>query len=220
MEQYPKIMKNIVLILLLIFTNQVLSQKKIVKLNESETLTIDDDQTGKVENGVFVCNKFDWQIKIPQNYNVSDAAKLKQQEERGNAELKKNINGETKIQNPTHLIAFEKNSKNIFSAGFTPLSDSKLSLENHKQTILNLLKENFSKIKNARFEYTNSNVEIGNHHFYKIKVEGYNESSQQLVITQIYYNGFIKNNLFGVLISYDNEADGKMLENNFLASFK
>jgi hypothetical protein len=76
------------------------------------------------------------------------------------------------------------------------------------------------KIENAKFEFNVSDIEIGKYKFYKIKIEGYNKSNNKLVLTQIYYNCFINEYLFGALINYNDENEGKMLEENFMNSFE
>ena len=93
-----------------------------------------------------------------------------------------------------------------------------MSLEEHKKFTVDLLKQSFGQIKNARFEIKTFDIKIGKYKFYKILVEGYNANNNKLVLSQIYYNSYIKDYLFGVLISYNSEKEGKMMEDNFLSS--
>ena len=175
---------------------------------------------GKIENGNYVCNRFEWKINIPKNYNLTKVQELETLEKKGNTELKKNLPNNVTIQNRTHLIGFYLDSKNTFSASFNPFNNKKITFEENEKMTLNLLKQSCSKINNAKFDFKTSNIKIGKYNFHKIKVEGYNASNNQLVLTQIYYNSLIKGHLVGVVISYNNEKEGKLLENNFLNSFK
>lgn len=203
--------------LLLISINFTFSQEKVIKLNGNETLTINNPESGKIESGFYSCNRFEWKIKIPENYTILDTKKLEELENKGNAEIKKR-NENAKIQNRTHLIGFT-DSKNSFTSSFNPLNGfKKISLEEHKKLTIENLKQVFLTIKNAKFEFTTSDVKIGKHQFYKIKVEGFNASNNLLVFTQIYYNSFINDHLFSVLIGFSDKNQGLLLENNFLSS--
>jgi hypothetical protein len=203
--------------LLLISINFIFSQEKIIRLNGNETLTINNPENGKIENGIYSCNRFVWKIKIPQSYTVLDTKELEELENKGNAEIKKR-NEKAKIQNSTHLIGFT-DSKNSFTSSFNPLDGvKKITIEEHKKLTIENLKQVFSTIKNAKFEFTTSEIKIGKYQFYKIKVEGFNVSNNLLVFTQIYYNSFISDHLFSALIGFSDRNQGLLLENNFLSS--
>lgn len=203
--------------LLLISINLTFSQEKVIRLNGNETLTINNPENGKIENRIYSCNRFVWKIKIPESYAVLETKELEELENKGNAEIKKR-NENAKLQNSTHLIGFT-DSKNSFTSSFNPLDGlKKISLEEHKKLTIENLKQAFSTIKNAKFEFTTSDVKIGKHQFYKIKVEGFNASNNILVFTQIYYNSFINDHLFSTLIGFSDKNQGLLLENNFLSS--
>ena len=209
---------KILVMSLLISTNFMFCQEKEVKLRENETLTIYGKESGKVENGVYNCHKFNWKIKIPENYIIIDEKKLDELEQKGNTEFKKRAN--TELENSSNLIGFSLN-KNSFSSSFTALSNSKkVTLEEHKKMFLENLNQAFSTIKNAKFEIKVSNATIGKYHFYKVEVEGYNASDNQLILTQIYYNSLIDEHLFAVLITYADKIQGQMLEKNFISSMQ
>ena len=95
----------------------------------------------------------------------------------------------------------------------------KYNLEEAKKASVANLNKILSTIKGAEFKYTTTDVKIGKYQFFRIKVEGFN-SNNQLVITQIYYNAYIQNHLFGVLITYNNEKEGNVMEANFVSSFE
>ena len=210
---------RLIIAFLITSINIAFSQEKVIKTNGDEIITVNESQNGKIKNGFYICDKFDWKIKIPKNYIINEAKELKELERKGNAKLKKNLPDNVTLQNRTHLIGFQLNSKNTYSASFNPLENTKkISLEEHKKFTVDLLKQSCAKIKNARFEFKTSDIKIGKYQFYKLTVECYNTSNNQLFLTQIYYNSYIKNHLFGVLISYDIEKEGKLLESNFLSS--
>ncbi len=213
-------MKNkLTFTLLFITMNFIFSQQKVKSNNGKETIKSNNIENGKVENGIYSCNRLKWKIKIPKNYFIIDEKELGKLEENGNKIAKKNLPKNINIQNRTHLIGFKLNDKNTFTASFNPLEKTKkVTLEEHKNFLTELLKKSCEKFENAKFDIKSSNVKIGNYQFYKIKLEGYSKSNNQLVISQIYYNSFIQKHLFGVLITYNNEIEGKLIESNFLNS--
>ena len=193
----------------------VFSQEKIVKLNQNESLRIYNRSNGVIEKGVYICSKIDWKIKIPENYTVDDLKMLNEIEEKGNFQLKK-IDSNLKSQKNTNLIGFSLNNKNSFSASFSELDLDKFILNEHKRKFVENLRLAFGLIENGRFEFEESNIKIGKHQFYKVKVKGYNNN--RLALTQIYFNGIIDKLLFSALISYKDDLQGAMLEKNFINS--
>jgi hypothetical protein len=210
-----------IIISLFISFNYSFSQVKVIKTNGNETITVDRKENGKVENGLYTCNRINWSIKIPEKHTVSENTEIEKLNQKGNIEIKKNISENSIIQERIHLIAFSLNNQNTFSASLNSLKNTKkVTLEEHKKFTTELMKNSFSKIENAKFEFNVSDIEIGKHKFYKIKIEGFNKSNNKLVLTQIYYNCFINEYLFGALINYNDEKEGKMLEENFMNSFE
>ena len=207
--------------LLIISVNYIFSQENVIKTEGVEIIKADNPQSGNTQNGIYTCNIFDWSIKIPEGYKIIKVKEIQPLEEKGNNEIKKNISKNTLIEKRIHLIAFNLNRINTFSAGlYTIDKTKKIKLEEHKKTTIELLKNSFSKIENAKFEYEISDLKIGNYNFYKIKIEGYNKSNNQLILTQIYYNSFIKDYLFMALITYNDIKERKILEENFVNSLK
>lgn len=195
---------------LLISINFIFSQEKKVQLRENEFLTIDNPVNGKIEKGFYICNKFNWKIPIPENYKVIDPKQIEEMEKKGNA---------VKNEKNTHLVGFNLDAQNLFSSSYNSLdSTKKKSLDEHQKMFIATLNQAFSAIKNAKFELKTSNVKLGKYQFYKIKVEAYDANNKKLILTQIYYNSFINDYLFSVLISYNDEKQGKLLDNNFLNS--
>jgi hypothetical protein len=123
------------------------------------------------------------------------------------------------VQNTIALIGFSLDKKNSFSSNFNPLSEPKYNLEEAKKASVANLNKILSTIKGAEFKYTTTDVKIGKYQFFRIKVEGFN-SNNQLLITQIYYNAYVQNHLFGVLITYNNEKEGNVMEANFVSSLE
>jgi hypothetical protein len=193
----------------------------VIKTNENEIIETKREENGKVENGIYTCTKINWNIKIPEKYTITEITEIEKLNQKGNTEIKKNISEKSNIQERIHLIAFSLNSQNTFSASLNSLKNTKkITLEEHKKFTTELLKNTFSKIENAKFEFNVSDIVIGKYKFYKIKIEGYNKSNNKLVLTQIYYNCFMNEYLLGALINYNNENEGKVLEENFINSFE
>lgn len=214
--------EKILFIILIINFNIIFSQEKIIKTKGNEIITIDNNENGKVENGVYSCNKFAWKIEIPKDYIITELERVKELEEKGYSALKSEIpNGTAIIKSPPHLIGFGKDKRNTFSSSFTPLEGTKkVTLEEHKQFVAKLLKDTYSNMKGLKFEQTESNIKIGKYYFYKIQEKLYRETTNELILTQDFYNCFINNNLFSVNINYNNQEDGKILNENFIKSIE
>ncbi|MEO5776636.1 MAG: hypothetical protein ABIQ27_07005 [Flavobacterium sp.] len=195
--------------LLIIASNSIFSQEKVIGSNGTDALnasTIKVNPNGKIENGTYSCLKFDWNIKIPEGY-VLDAATVVLP------------NGTVVSQNPTHLIGFEVDKRNTFLSSFESLAGSKItSLEDHKNFIVKLFNDTYSKIETLKFDVSSSNMRIGNYDFYKVQTRLYDSKTDELLLTQDLYNSFINNNLFSVNINYNNPNIGKLLTENFISS--
>lgn len=215
-------MKKIILIIALALTGQAFSQQKIVKLNASEALTIEVPENGKIENGFYFCNLFNWKIAIPEGYEITDVKRIEELENKGLAKLNDEAPDGIKINpHPTHLIGFEKSKYNTFSASFESLiGKKKFTLEEHKNFSVQLLNDTYSKIKELKTVITNADLKIGKYDFYKITTFIYNAKTEKLLLTQEVYNTFIDDHLFSVLISYTEENVGYVLNYNFINSLK
>jgi hypothetical protein len=211
-----------IIIVLLVSINITFSQEKTVKLNRNEILTIDVPENGKVENGIYTCNLFDWKITIPENYKITDVKRTEELENKG-YEATKNANPGIKINpHPTQLIGFEKAKYNTFKSSFESLiGTKKVTLEEHKKFSEQLLSDTYSKIKELKFELSSSSdIKLGKYIFYKIQIRLYNAKNDELLLTQELYNTFIDNHLFSVSINYRNEEDGMLLNYTFKKSLK
>jgi len=117
-----------IFILLIIFNNPIFSQhkKEVIKGDE---LIIVIPENGKVENGVYTCNLFDWKIEIPQGYVITDFKRIEELEKKGYEVVKKEVpKGMQVRQNRPHLIGFEIDKRNNFSSSFETLEGTKKQL--------------------------------------------------------------------------------------------
>lgn len=216
-------MKNTFIVTFLIASIIVtFSQQKKVKLNGNEILTIDAPEYGKLENGIYTCNLFEWKINIPENYNVTDLKRTEELENKG-YEATKNANPDVKVNpHPTQLIGFEKDKYNTFKSSYESLvGTKKVTLEEHKKFSEKLLSDTYSKIKEVKFElFSSSDIKLGKYIFYKIQIRLFNAKNDKLLLTQELYNTFINNHLFSVSINYTNEEDGMLLNYTFKKSLE
>ena len=216
---------NFIITLLLISTNYVFSQKeneiKIIPTSNSEII-MDIPEYGKVENGYYICNKFDWKIAIPEGYEITDVKRIKELEDKGYKAASKEVpSGMAVNPHPTHLIGFGIDKYNYLQASFeTLVGKKKFTLEEHKKFSEQLLRDTYSKIKELKHEITTSDIKIGNHNFYKIQIRLYHATTDKLLLTQELYNSYIDNNLFSVSINYTNENVGILLYYNFMKSLE
>ncbi|WP_269685210.1 hypothetical protein [Flavobacterium lacustre] len=210
-----------IIIVLLVSINIIFSQEKTVKLNGNEILTIEVPENGKVENGIYTCNLFDWKITIPENYKITDIKRTEELEDKG-YEATKNANPGIKINpHPTQLIGFEKDKYTYFKSSFESLTGTKkVTLEEHKKFSEQLLSDTYSKIKELRCDISSSDIKLGKYSFYKIEIRVYNPKNDMLLLTQELYNSFINNHLFSVSINYRNAEEGMILNYAFTKSME
>lgn len=203
---------KIVLILLIIYSNSLFSQdkKEVIKADE---LTLEFPENGKIENGIYTCNRFDWKVSIPEGYTITDQKNTEELENKGYAALSKEMpNGIRINKHPTQLIGFEIGKYDNFKSSFESLiGTKKMTLEEHKKFSEQLLRDTYSKIKELKFELTSTDLQLGKHSFYKVQIRLYNAKNDQLLLTQELYNSFINDHLFSVSLNYTNEEVGMLL---------
>lgn len=212
---------KLIFISLIIFTNPVFSQEK-KEVIKGDDLIIVIPENGKVENGVYICNLFDWKIEIPQGYLITDVKRIEELEKKGYEAVKKEVpKGMLVRQNRPHLIGFEIDKRNNFSSSFETLEGTnKVTLEENKNFVAKLISDTYSKVEGLKFELSKSDMKIGEYDFYKIQVRLYNAKTDKLLLTQEYYNCFIDNHLFSVSMNYTNENVGMLLTYNFMKSLE
>lgn len=208
-----------IFILLIIFNNPIFSQEK-KEVIKGDELIIVIPENGKVENGVYTCNLFDWKIEIPQGYVITDVKRIEELEKKGYEVVKKEVpKGMQVRQNRPHLIGFEIDKRNNFSSSFETLEGTKKqTIEENKNFVAKLIDDTYSKVESLKFELNKSDQKIGKYDFYKIQVKLYNAITDKLLLTQEFYNSFIDNHLFSVSINYTNENVGMLLNYNFIKS--
>ena len=208
-----------IFILLIIFNNPIFSQQK-KEVIKGDELIIVIPENGKVENGVYTCNLFDWKIEIPQGYVITDFKRIEELEKKGYEVVKKEVpKGMQVRQNRPHLIGFEIDKRNNFSSSFETLEGTKKqTIEENKNFVAKLIDDTYSKVESLKFELNKSDQKIGKYDFYKIQVKLYNAITDKLLLTQEFYNSFIDNHLFSVSINYTNENVGMLLNYNFIKS--
>ena len=100
-----------IFILLIIFNNPIFSQEKKEVIKGDELIIVIPEK-GKVENGVYTCNLFDWKIEIPQGYVITDFKRIEELEKNAGKELievqsKKDIAEKTYDSANKELIALQ-----------------------------------------------------------------------------------------------------------------
>lgn len=211
---------RIIITFLLVSINICFSQEN-KKSNKSEILTVTTRENGKVENGIYTCNLFDWKITIPENYKITDLKRTEELENKG-YEATKIANPNININpHPTQLIGFEKEKYTYFKSSFESLiGTKKMTLEEHKKFSQQLLSDTYSKIKEIKCEISSSDIQLGKYSFYKIEIRVYNPKNDSLLLTQELYNSFINNHLFSVSINYRSLEDGIILNYAFTKSME
>lgn len=177
-----------IFILLIIFNNPIFSQEK-KEVIKGDELIIVIPENGKVENGVYTCNLFEWKIEIPQGYVITDVKRIEELEKKGYEVVKKEVpKGMQVRQNRPHLIGFEIDKRNNFSSSFETLEGTKKqTIEENKNFVAKLIDDTYSKVESLKFELNKSDQKIGKYDFYKIQVKLYNAITDKLLLTQEFY---------------------------------
>lgn len=206
----------------LLFALLILPSYSVLSQNKKNELIIETPENGKIENGIYYCNKFDWKITIPEGFKITDEKRIEELEKKGHEFIKKeNPNGAEIISHPNKLVSFEIDNYNSFSSCFESLiGKRKLTLDEHKNFTEDLFKNTYSKIKGIKFELNKSNIKLGKYNFYKIEVRLYHEKTDKLLLTQELYNTYINDNLFSISINYTNENIGMLLNYAFTKSMQ
>ena len=208
---------------ILLLVSQFYSYSQLNSINKSNTaeLTIEVQEKGTIEDDIYKCNLFDWEIEIPSGFTIIPEEKIKQLEDKGFEAMQENATDGKNIKRETNnLISFEKNKYNIFSVTYESLEGTKkLSLEEHKIFISKLLEETYSG-KGMKVDLVSSDLKLGKHNFYKIVIHLYHPKTNQLILTQEFYTTYINNHLFSANLNYMDENLGYVMSYNFIKSFK
>jgi hypothetical protein len=121
-------MKKTILLLLTIILTSCNSNSQRIKDN------------GKIENGIYTCNRFDWEISIPNGYEIRTVKDEQDLEEVGCETVNDQVpDGMTVRKNRPYLVGFGIDEKNYFSASFEPLEGTKkMTLPEHQKFVAQL----------------------------------------------------------------------------------
>lgn len=217
-------MKKIYLNLLLLTLIPLQSFCQLKKVNPStikEEIIIADKEDGKIEDGKYICNLFDWQIVIPEGFTITSKERTKELEDKGYEAMKEHSSqGKNISRATTTLISFEKDKYNIFSANYESLvGKKKMTFDEYKAFMLKLLDETYSG-KGMKFDIKSSDMKLGKYDFNKIIVHLYHPKTDALILTQEFYSSYINNHLYTAGLNYQDENLGYIMSYNFMKSFK
>lgn len=217
-------MKKIYLNLLLLTLIPLQSFCQLKKVNPStikEEIIIADKEDGKIEDGKYICNLFDWQIVIPEGFTITSKERTKELEDKGYEAMKEHsTQGKNISRATTTLISFEKDKYNIFSANYESLvGKKKMTFDEYKAFMLKLLDETYSG-KGMKFDIKSSDMKLGKYDFNKIIVHLYHPKTDALILTQEFYSSYINNHLYTAGLNYQDENLGYIMSYNFMKSFK
>ncbi|MDW3209107.1 MAG: hypothetical protein R8N23_06065 [Reichenbachiella sp.] len=183
--------------------------------SKSEILT----ENGKIKDGTFYCDKFDWEIDIPEGYTITSLQEKEDLEELGYDAMKTEVpEGYEVRENRPHLIGFEIDEFNSFSSSLEPFGSTKMSMEEHQKFVSDLLKKTYNELEGVKFEQELSTENIGQRKFYNIKTKLFNQKTDELILTQVILNTKIGADLFSSSINYKSEDVFETLYNNFKKS--
>lgn len=209
------------LLLTLIPLHSFCQQKQVNPPSIKEEIIIGDHEDGKIEDGKYKCNLFDWQIEIPADFTITSKERAKELEDKGYEAMKEHTTeGKNISRSTTTLISFEKDKYNIFSANYESLiGKKKMTFDEYKTFMLKLLEETYSG-KGLKYDIAKSDLKLGKHDFNKILVHLYHPKTDAVILTQEFYSSYINDHLFTAGINYQSEDLGYIMSYNFIKSFK
>lgn len=209
------------LLLTLIPVHSFCQQKQVNSSSIKEEIIIRDHEDGKIEDGKYKCNLFDWQIEIPEGFTITSKERTKELEDKGYEAMKEHATeGKNVTRSSTTLISFEKDKYNIFSANYESLiGKKKMTFDEYKAFMFQLLEETYSG-KGLKYDIAKSDLKLGKYDFNKILVHLYHPKTDALILTQEFYSSYINNHLYTAGINYQSEDLGYIMSYNFIKSFK
>lgn len=155
--------------------------------------------------------RINWKITVPDTWQITAIDTIKSQLERGldKAELKKADNQVKNDANISYLIAFNKNSRNSFTAFLDETPYDKANFEqiirNSKNAILEQLEKQGIKADTIWSKKRISGVDFD---VFDLLIDIPNTEND---FHQHYYNAFINDKYLSILIGYDNSDDKTQL---------
>ncbi|MBB2146364.1 hypothetical protein GM921_12760 [Pedobacter sp. LMG 31464] len=165
----------------------------------------------------YTSTEIGWTIEIPAGYKLISQAKIEASDKKGKEAVDKVYEGEVNTDSLKHLASFQKNQLNLFDSTIEPYVEKQPGdYEANNKLIKQLIFDTYHK-QGIKADTLSSKENIQGQQFnaFHIKVYGPNGTE---IMNQIMFSKIIKGYDFGVNISYNNEADKKILLDSFKQS--
>ena len=173
------------------------------------------DETPK--STTYTSKEVGWTIEIPEGYKPLSKNRMEANEQKGKEALGKVAEAEISTSGLLHLVNFQKNQFNSFSATaekFDIKSDGDYWANN--QAVKKLIYDTYTNQK-IKVDTASGKELIAGRDFNTFNIKIYGPSGEVLM-NQIMYNQLIKGYDFGVNINYNNDTDKEVLINAFKSS--
>lgn len=161
--------------------------------------------------------KIGWTITVPKGYQVLSKGRIEANEQRGRVAIGATVKDTAQIEGLQHLINFQKNQFNLFSATIEPFKLSKASdYEQNNQLVKKLVYEAYTN-QHIKIDTSSGKEVFGKRSFHAFYIKIYGPNGF-VIMNQHTYSALINGYDFGVNINYNNEVDKKTLLDAFKSS--
>jgi len=155
-----------------------------------------------------------WTISVPKGFQVLSKSRVEANEQKGRAAIGAIAKDTAKVEGLQHLINFQKNQFNLFSATIEPFKSNKVGdYEKNIQMVKKLVYDAYTS-QHIKIDTSSGKEVFGKRSFnaFYIKIYGPNGF---IIMNQHTYSTLINGYDFGININYNNEVDKKMLLDAF-----
>lgn len=165
----------------------------------------------KIEGTLYTSQDIGWAIEIPEGWTLIEIAKMKELNEKGLKALEETIDGPIDTSGLKNLIAFQKNTFNIFQSTSEPF----------ELQYAGEWEENNAAVKDLIYEaYVNQGIKVDSTETKIETIDGLNfhtytftiyDPKGNVILKQRMFSTLINGFDFGVNINYNNFRDGTEL---------
>ncbi len=169
----------------------------------------------KVKLETYTNRELGWTITIPAGFQSLSQSRIAANEQKGKEAIGKVAEGDIKIDSLRHLVNFQKNQFNSFSATIEPYIEKQAGAYTaNNQLIKKMIYETYTNQK-IRVDTVSGKELINGKPFHAFYITIYGPTGEVLM-NQIMLNQLMKGYDFGVNINYNNENDKEII----LGAFK
>ena len=164
------------------------------------------------ERSIYQVPEVGWTVKIPQDWPVISKKDMTKLSESGKDLLKNTTGTEVDVSSMNVLINLKKDPFNIFISTMEPFEGTESEYATQNRQVYDVLKQAFAA-KNIPCEYKESTMQVDGLDFDVFAVSAFDAAKKKVIISQKYFSRLINQQVFSMIINYNNETDEKTLMN-------